>query len=190
MASLRTIGSGFLCLASLAAAPALAQTVHLAPFDSVELEGGGHVVIRNGKVQQVRIVNGSPAFTRFVTDEPGQLRIEACNRECPRHYDLQIEITTPRLDALAVSGGGEIDGVGSFPASRRLALAIDGGGSIDTRPFAADKVTAAVNGGGLIRLRATRDLTGVIHGGGRIRYRGSPRVTQVIDGGGDIEHAY
>jgi hypothetical protein len=174
--------------ALLAAAPVSAQTVvPLRPFDSVELEGGGHVVLRYGKVQQVRLLRGSTAFTRFVVDQPGKLRIEACDDDCPRHYDLEVDIAAPRINALAISGGGAIDGAGGFPPARKLALAVEGGGTIDARELDCHMATAAVNGGGLIRLKADDQLTAVINGGGKIRYWGNPRVTQAIDGGGRVE---
>ncbi|HEY3777136.1 MAG TPA: DUF2807 domain-containing protein [Rhizomicrobium sp.] len=187
MASLRTISSCFLGLACFAAAPALAQTIHVAPFNNVELKGGGHVVIRYGQVQQVRIVSGSPAITRFAIDEPRKLRIETCNSKCPRHYDLQVEITTPRIDGLGVSGGGAVDSMGRFPAPRRLALGVEGGGMVDARALDAQSVDAGVDGGGVIRLRATGRLTAAVNGGGRIRYWGNPEVTQAINGGGSVE---
>ena len=176
-------------MASLVAgAPAYAQQfVSVAPFDSIELEGGGHVVVKPGDVQKVRIIEGSAAITRFVVNEPRKLRILVCNNNCPRHYDLEVEITTPRIDALAVSGGGTIDGAGNFPPARHLALAVDGGGSIDARMLDADNAEAAVDGGGVIKLRASGRLTAAVDGGGSIRYWGNPHVTQAIDGGGEIE---
>ncbi|MGH6876399.1 MAG: GIN domain-containing protein [Rhizomicrobium sp.] len=175
-------------VALLAVAPALAQqVVRVAPFDSVELEGGGHVIVKHGGVQQVRLISGSTAFTRFSVDDSRKLRIDACNNDCPHRYNLEVEITTPRIDALAVSGGGAIDSTGGFPPPRTLALAVSGGGTIDTRAMDADSATAAVDGGGTIRVRADGKLTAAVHGGGKIHYWGNPQVTQAIDGGGAVD---
>ncbi|HEY6579159.1 MAG TPA: DUF2807 domain-containing protein [Rhizomicrobium sp.] len=180
-------GAAF-ALALLAAAPSLAQqVVRVAPFDSIELEGGGHVIVKHGDVQQVRLIKGSTAFTRFVVDEPRKLRIQACNSDCPPHYNLEVEITTRGVDALGVSGGGAIDSTGGFPAPRKLSLAVQGGGTIDARAMDADRATAAVDGGGDIRVRADGKLTAAIDGGGNIQYWGNARVTQAIDGGGKVE---
>lgn len=176
-----------LCVA-LISAPASAQTIVPAShFDSVELEGGGHVVIRYGDVQQVRLMRGSTEFTHIRVDDGGRLRIEACNNDCPHLYDLEVEITTPNIDALAVDGGGTIDSEDGFPAPRRLALAIEGGGKIDTRAMDAEHATVAIDGGGVIRVRAEKELTAAINGGGNIRYWGDPHVTQAIDGGGAVQ---
>jgi len=169
---------------------AFAQTiVTTPPFSAVKLEGGGHVVIRHGDVQQVRLLQGSTQFTRFIVDRdnPDTLHIYACNNDCPHHYDLQIEITTPRIEALAIAGGGSIDGDGSLSGLRELTLAVDGGGRIDTRAVDSGAVTAAVHGGGHIKARARNALTAAVEGGGTIEYWGNPRVTQVVQGGGRVE---
>lgn len=175
-------------LTLVGATPVVAQQlVPVGHFDSVELEGGGHVIVRSGDVQQVRLVQGSLAYTHFTVNGEGKLRIDACNNDCPNHYDLQVEITTPRINALAISGGGAIESAGDFASSRHLALAIDGGGTIDARSVDAERAEAAVDGGGLIKLRAHGELTAAVDGGGEIRYWGNPHVTQAIDGGGEVK---
>lgn len=177
-----------LAIALSFAAPARAQQiVSVAPFASIELEGGGHVTVKHGDVQRVQLVQGSTAYTRFTVEDGRKLRIDACNNDCPHHYDLDVEITTPNIDALAVSGGGAIDGAAGFPPLRKLAVAVDGGGSIDARALDVDTATAAVDGGGVIRVRANGKLTAAIDGGGKIRYWGNPQVTQAIDGGGEVQ---
>jgi len=178
----------FLVPSLIALAPAHAQTVvRVAPFRSVALEGGGHVVLRNGNVQQVRLLKGDPALTRFRVRDDGQLRIEACNDNCPSRYDLEIEITTPAIDALAISGGGAIDVSGGLPCRPGFALAVDGGGTIDSRAMRCAQATVAVNGGGVVRVSAAHRLTAAVHGGGTIKYWGNPELTQAIDGGGEVK---
>ena len=133
----------------LVAATATAQTiVPTPPFNAIELEGGGHVTLMHGSVQQVRLLKGSTQFTRFIVErsQPHKLRIEACNNDCPHNYDLEVEITTPGIDTLAVSGGGRIESGGDFPARHQLTLAVDGGGTIDVRAMRSEGATAAVDG--------------------------------------------
>jgi hypothetical protein len=189
---MKTLSPAFPCTIlaiglSLAVPACAQQIVSVAPFNSIELEGGGHVTVKHGDAQLVRLVQGSTSFTHFTVENGGKLRIDACNNDCPHHYDLDIEITTPRIDALAVSGGGSIEGATGFPPLPKLAVAVDGGGTIDTRALAIDKATAAVDGGGVIRVRADGKLTAAIDGGGKIRYWGNPQVTQAVDGGGNVE---
>ncbi|HLY05023.1 MAG TPA: DUF2807 domain-containing protein [Rhizomicrobium sp.] len=175
-------------LALVGVTPAFAQqVVPVGAFDSVELEGGGHVIVRSGDVQRVQLLHGDLANTRFTVNGEGKLRIEACNDDCPHHYDLEVEITTPRIKALAISGGGAIESADNFASARHLALAVDGGGTIDARSVDAEMAEAAVNGGGLIKLRAHGELTAAVDGGGEIRYWGNPHVTQAVDGGGEVK---
>jgi hypothetical protein len=64
-------------LALLAAAPlAAAETVPVPAFRSVELRGGGDIVVRRGPAQ-VTLLQGSTQFTRFWVDPEGQLKIDA-----------------------------------------------------------------------------------------------------------------
>ena len=171
------------------AVPAAAQgPVRVPSFDSIELRGGGHVTIRHGATQRVTLVRGSTDLTRFRVDDDGNLRIDACVRSC-RNYDLRVEIVTPSLNAVAITGGGAIRTDGAFPARGMLAVAVTGGGSIDVRPIEAGSVAAAIRGGGSIMTRPRNSLAASISGGGSITYWGRPSVTSSINGGGSVRRA-
>ncbi|HEY4940918.1 MAG TPA: DUF2807 domain-containing protein [Rhizomicrobium sp.] len=173
----------------LAAGGASAATVvPLAPFKGVGLHGGGDVVLKHGDVQRVTLLKGSTQYTSF-TVKDGSLEIDACNDSCPHEYDLQIEIVSPEIDAVAVHGGGDITAQGSFPALTHLAAAVHGGGDLDLRAISATNVAAAVHGGGDIKTTATGSLAAAVNGGGDITYWGNPAVSQAVNGGGDIQHA-
>ena len=175
-------------LLGTAAAAAAQAPVPVPAFDSIELRGGGHIAIRHGSTQRVTLVRGSPEMTRFRVDRQGRLTIDACVRSC-RDYDLRVEIVTPRVDAVAITGGGAIRTEGAFPARNSLAVAITGGGSIDVRPIEARSVAAAIRGGGSIMTRPRNSLAASISGGGAITYWGSPSVTSSINGGGTVRRA-
>jgi hypothetical protein len=174
-----------------AAAPALAvETIPVAPFRSVELRGGGDVYIGPGPVQRVTILNGSSQFTRMYVERDGQLRIDACNWQCPRNYNLRIQIESPRVPNVAIAGGGTIKATGGFAPQRDLAAAVNGGGTIDVRSVEAADVSAAVNGGGDIFVRPRATLSAAVHGGGDIHYSGNPQVSMAVSGGGDVHRDY
>ena len=121
-------------------APALATEVVPVPsFRSVELRGGGNVVLVPGPAQRVTILEGSSRFTRLRVERDGQLTIDACNNRCPQLYHLRIEIQSPRVPDLAVSGGGAITVEGGFRPQSQLSAAIDGGGKIDGRAVEAER---------------------------------------------------
>ena len=173
--------------ALVAAVPAVAaETVPVAAFKTVQLRGGGKVVVRPGAAQRVTILNGSTQFTRVRVDERGQLKIDACNERCPRHYDLQVEVLSPRAPDAAVSGGGAITFAPGFGSQGQFSAAVSGGGTVDARAIAAASVSAAVNGGGRVLAGRTQHLSAAVNGGGEVRYAGSPHVSSVVNGGGVV----
>jgi hypothetical protein len=172
-------------LVLLAAAPlAAAETVPVQHFRSLELRGGGNVIVRPGPVQRVTILQGSSAYTNVRVDSRGRLKIDACNQRCPQHYDLRIEIQSPDFPTSAVSGGGSIVAGPGFRPQSSVTVAVSGGGEIDTRALRASNVTAAVNGGGKIVSGHSSSLTAAVNGGGEVRYLSSGNVTSAIHGGG------
>jgi hypothetical protein len=171
--------------ALVASAPLLAvETIPVPEFRSVQLRGGGEVVVRPGPVQQVTILEGSSQFTQVYMERSGKLRIDACNRQCPQRYRLKIEIRSPSLPDVAISGGGSIYAGTGFATQRHLAAAVNGGGTVDVRAVDAFDISAAVNGGGQIFVRARNSLSAAVSGGGQIRYSGNPQVSMAVQGGG------
>lgn len=174
-------------IALLGSAPLLAAEVVPVPaFQSVQLRGGGSVVVRPGPAQRVTIVNGSSRFTHIYMSRPRELRIDACNSRCPRNYDLRIEIQSPRMPNVGIQGGGSIVAASGFAPQNDLAAAVDGGGQINVRSVRAGEVSAAVNGGGKIAAAPVRSLSAAIHGGGEIAYSGNPAVSSAVSGGGAV----
>ncbi|HEY0131726.1 MAG TPA: DUF2807 domain-containing protein [Allosphingosinicella sp.] len=171
-------------------APA-AETVALPRFDGIELKGGGSVVVRQGAVQRVTLVEGSTSHTRIRVEPrarggPDRLVIDACKVQCPQNYRLRIEIVTPDVSAVAVDGGGRIDVATGFSPRRHVSAAVNGGGQVDLRALPALDVAAAVNGGGHLKVTATASLAAAVNGGGAILYWGDPQVSSSIRGGGAV----
>lgn len=161
------------------------STLSLASFNAVELQGGGNVVLRHGPRQQVRIASGSIQPHQLSVENGGRLFVR-CGRGCTAK-NLVVEVTTPNVQALAISGGGTVQASGSFPVQGSLALAIHGGGTLDARGLQASNTAAAIHGGGTIMTRAVDQLAASTHGGGEIRYWGDGDVLSAIQGGGKIE---
>jgi hypothetical protein len=172
-------------LALAASAPVIATEVVPVPaFHSVELRGGGIVTVVPGGAQRVTIVEGNSQYTQMRVERDGKLKINTCNENCPRHYRLRIEVQAPRVPDLAISGGGLISVQSGFRPQPQLSAAINSGGKIDTRAVDAGDVSAAVNGGGDLLVRARSNLSAAVNGGGAVRYLGNPRVSSAIHGGG------
>lgn len=163
-----------------------AENVPLPPFSSVELRGGGDIIVVPGPVQRVTLIQGSSQVTTFRMREYGQLQIDVCQLQCPRNYSLQIRIESPRVPDVAIAGGGNIRATGGFAPQGQLSAAIHGGGKIDVRAVEARDVSAAINGGGLIEVRPRSTLSAAVNGGGAVRYSGNPQVSSAIHGGGAL----
>jgi hypothetical protein len=174
-------------LALAASAPALAtEVIPVQPFRSVELRGGGEVTIVPGRTQRVTILQGSSSYSRVYVDRKGRLKIDACYRQCPRNFDLRIQIETPQVPIVAVEAGGTIIAGRGFPAQQDIVAAVSAGGTIDLRALDATTATAAVNAGGNIYVRPRASLTAAVNSGGNIHYSGNPQVTMAVRGGGNV----
>jgi Putative auto-transporter adhesin, head GIN domain len=179
--------------AAILAIPAIAAADTVVPvqrFESIELRGGGKVVIRQGPVQKVTLREGTTEFTHFdVSDRGGQLIIRTCSGDCPFHYRMEVEIETPGLGGASVVGGGDIVAEGPFRQQTMVSAAVKGGGKVDLRALPGGAVSAAVNGGGVVLVSAQTSLSAAVNGGGSIRYSGQPSVNSAIHGGGSVSPA-
>ena len=165
--------------------PSGAATSPLSGFNGVEIHGRGQIVLRYGPSQGVRLVRGDSEMTRFAVDDRNRLVIRACVTSCPG-YQPEIEIIAPRIDRIAVQGGGTIQAQDNFPAQSALDLQIRNGGLILLDRLEADQVTARVDGGGMIKTRARNNLSATVKGEGSIVYWGNPTVDSNIDEGGVV----
>jgi len=169
-------------------APALAaETIAVAPFKTIEVHGGGHVVLRHGDTQRVTLLKGDRKIAEIRVDGDGALLLSPCSGMCWGNHELEVEVVTPAIAGLSAHGGGEIDAKPGFGTQPRLAIEAHGGGEIDARNIPAADVTANVHGGGEVELTAKKTLNAEVHGGGELRYWGHPSVSSDIHGGGSIE---
>ena len=177
----------FWTLLTIATVTLAAQTaIPTAPFESVELHNGGHVVIRHGAAQRVTVISGDPDAVR-ITVRGQRLVIENRGSRRHRHHErLEVEVITPELTAAAVSNGGTLETEGAFPAQASISTAVEQGGTVDVRSVPADTVAASVEQGGRIFTHARETLTASVRSGGAITYWGKPRVTRSIRDGGVV----
>lgn len=172
----------FAIAVAFASSAAAQRKIPVGPFDSVELQDGGHVVVRHGPIQSVTLVRGEAR----IAVEGRRLLIENDHREHRRGERLEVEVVTPRLTAFAVSNGGTLRTAGAFPAQSSVAAAVEQGGTVDIRSLPAGAVAAAVDSGGRIFTHARETLTAAVRSGGAITYWGTPRVTRSVRNGGVV----
>ena len=161
------------------------QAVSLAPFTSIELDGGVKAVLQYGSPQRVTMLRGSEDLSRItVTQE--RLVIEKCRTKCPRGYELHVEIVTPSVNAISAANGGTIESRGNFPHQSTMSLAVSHGGTVDARAILANNITSAVNQGGRILAKPQVTMVASVSNGGVITYCGEAQVTSSTQLGGIV----
>ena len=88
---------------------AAAQARDVAAFNSVDLAGGNNVVIRVGEKQSVVVKADDNLLDRVTTEvQSGRLVIANTPGSLTTRSPMSVEIDVPTLDALALTGSGNI----------------------------------------------------------------------------------
>jgi hypothetical protein len=177
----------------------------VAPFRGVELTGGNVVTIRVGRPQAVvvradrdllgRVTTVVRSGTLVIGNKPGSI-----NSETP----MSVEISTPLLSALLLTGSGtisargirtarlavEVSGSGVVEAAgraTRVGVSLSGSGDAVLGEVASRDAIATLGGSGTIVLDVTRSLRAWVTGSGSILYAGDPAmVTASVPGDGVV----
>ncbi len=182
-----------------------AQARHVATFDSVELAGSNNVVIRVGGKKSVVVRADENLLDRVTTEvESGKLVIANTPGSLTTKSPMSVEVTVPVLNALTLTGSGNIvvngietqglkvtlPGSGTLTGSgtvKRLDVTVGGSGTVQFARLVANDVRAVVSGSGSIFITATKSLDASVSGDGAILYRGNPQhVTKSVTGTGAI----
>jgi Putative auto-transporter adhesin, head GIN domain len=177
----------------------------LALFNSVELAGSNDVVIRVGEKHSVVVRADDNLLDRVTTEvQSGTLVIANTPGGFTTESPMSVEVSVPTLNALTLTGSGNIvvDGIesenlnvtlpgngtltGSGTATR-LDVAVSGSGTVQFTRLVANGVRAVVSGSGSIFVTATQTLDASVSGSGAILYTGNPQdVTKSVTGTGAI----
>ena len=181
------------------------QARDVAAFKSVELAGSNNVVIRVGEKQSVVVRADDNLLDRVTTEvQAGKLVIADTPGNLTTKSLMSVEVKVPTLDALTLTGRGNIvvNGIeteslkvtlpdsgtltGSGTATR-LEVTVGGSGMMQFTRLVANDVRAVVSGSGSIFITATKSLDASVSGSGAILYGGSPPdVTKSVTGTGAI----
>jgi hypothetical protein len=181
------------------------QARHVAAFGGVELAGSNNVVVRVGEKQSVVVRADDNLLGRVTTKvQSGKLVIANTPGGFTTKSPMSVEVGVPTLDALTLTGSGNIvvtgidaeslevtlPGSGTLTGSgtaTRLDVAVGGSGSVQFTRLVANDVRAAVSGSGSIFVTATMTLDASVSGSGAILYAGGPQdVTKSVTGSGAI----
>ena len=181
------------------------QTRDVAAFNSVELAGSNNVVIRVGEKQSVVVRADDNLLDRVTTEvQSGKLVIANTPGSLTTKSPMSVEVNVPTLNALTLTGSGNIvvngieaeslkvalPGSGTLTGSgtaTRLDVTVGGSGIVQFTQLVAKDVRAVVSGSGSIFITATKSLDASVSGSGAILYTGNPQdVTKSVTGSGAI----
>ena len=177
----------------LAAVSAVASSVTLEPgrplavsFSAVELRNGGRVNLIHGPSQRVTLLKGDPEEIAITIGADGRLVIDRCPKPCTGGHDLEVEVETPGVAAIAVAEGGTIQSRDEFALQPEIRVGVSQGGTIDIRSMPVANVTASVYSGGRIFTQAEAALSAKVEQGGNVTYWGDPVVKSSVRFGGVV----
>ncbi|MEO6187097.1 MAG: DUF2807 domain-containing protein [Steroidobacteraceae bacterium] len=179
-------------------------------FHSIDLRGSADVTVEVGGATSVALTAGVETLKGIDTQvQNGVLIIDSKPgwRWFGDTGKLDVHITTPQLNALAVNGAGNVTITGVHGAALALALQgagnltaagqtaalnarINGAGNMDLAHLVAGDASIVVNGAGSLTADVTGSLQATVNGVGSITYTGNPqKVESEIHGVGSIAPA-
>jgi hypothetical protein len=148
-------------------------------FSEISLRIPGTLYLEQGETQSVEVVAKPSALEEIVTEVNGRqlnIRFKSKNYFFKSFNPGKIEIfiTVPEIDGLAVSGSGDIIAEDDIK-SRILDLAVSGSGDINLSGLDAERVKASISGSGDIIIGSggvADDLSVSISGSGDVKAEG------------------
>ncbi|WP_372946690.1 head GIN domain-containing protein [Mariniphaga sp.] len=145
-------------------------------FSEISLRISGKVHLEQGNRQSVRVEAKSSTLEEIITEVKGRtliIRFKSNNifRRSFNPGRVDIYITVPEINALSVSGSGDIVAESKIK-SRILDLAVSGSGDISLKNLDAERIKTAVSGSGDILINkggVADELEVAISGSGNVK---------------------
>ena len=169
------------------------QKREVTAFTEISLRIGADVHLKQGNTQSVEVKGKEATLDKLITEVKGRtLVIRYPNDSWFSKWNpgtVDIYVTMPQIDALAISGSGSIFSDGKIE-SRILDATISGSGDIKMADLIAEKVSATLSGSGNIHLfgkQNANELKATISGSGNVKAIEFPAesVTVKIVGSGN-----
>lgn len=150
---------------------------NVSPFSKISLQISANVYVLQDSKQSVRIIAEPETLQEIITevkDRTLNIRFPINNIFKRRNPGkIEIYISVPEIDALSLTGSGDI--LSDKINSRILDLMVSGSGNIKIEKLDAEKVTAVISGSGNINIRdggIAEELSVRISGSGNVDARG------------------
>ena len=185
----------------------ITETRNPGNFDGVFSSGASNVHITYGDDYRVVLKGSDNLMPYFKTKVVGNHLYLSYERVNIKHDDLEIFVTLPRLERLALSGSGKVDINGNFPDQDKLRVTISGSGdtyiadevaynkvSVDVsgsgkaslEKIQCTEADVDISGSGDVRLTVEDFLKARISGSGKVYYSGNPNIDSRVSGSGKV----
>ncbi len=166
------------------------QNRDVSSFSAISLRIPGKLYLKQGSSQSIKIEAKESVIDDIITEVSGnKLIIRFPNKTIfQRNFNpgkIEIYITVPDVNELAVSGSGDI--IADELESRILDLAISGSGNITISDLSSKKVKGSVSGSGNINIEGSGvadELTFSISGSGNCNASGFEAQSVIVNTSG------
>ena len=173
-------------------------------FRKIDAGGAFSIHVKVGPTESVKISAEENLLGYIRTSIKGNKLIIETKKNISPRKEIRIEITTPTLTDLEVSGANNVDvedisgeefnvelsGAGNVDLKgeiTKLRIELSGAGSIDSRYLKASEVRISVSGAASADVYASKYLDASVSGVGSIDYYGNPEKTKTdVSGVGSI----
>jgi hypothetical protein len=182
----------FSCTAPVLSGDTIKEVRNVDQFSGVSLAISANVFLTQGPVQKVEVEGDKTSLEEIETEvNNGTLKIHTKDMFHGNFGKVSVYITVPAINALTVSGSGDIT-ANSDINSDELDLNISGSGSIRFSALSAGEVSANITGSGNIEVsagQARSDLEVVVTGSGSLSAEGfsAAKADVTITGSGSAK---
>ena len=164
----------------------------VATFSEISFKVPGTLHLTQGDKQSVKVVAEEETMEKLITEVKGRkLTVRFPNTTMFKNFNpgkLDVYITVPDIDALALSGSGDI--ISEELSSRILELTMSGSGDLLIKKLDTEKLTANISGSGDIEINeggVADEFNSTISGSGSIKAEGfeATNVSVRISGSGN-----
>ena len=143
------------------------KIIPLEPFNAIHLSGSNNITISQGLEQRVEI-KAPENIIALLNNEVRNKTWEITFKECVQAGNIEINITTPAIEAITVTGSGDVKGLNSLNVEQMI-LSIAGSGNIDLM-LNTPEISTSITGSGGVKLNGSATNHQVnIEGSGNIK---------------------
>jgi len=176
-------------------------------FSGIESDGSTDVHLSYGTSYKVTVMGSDNLLPYFKTEVRGGVLKMGYERVNVKRDDIQVYVTLPAVNYIAISGSGDVDLSGTFGPSDDLEISISGSGEVeaenifnvkrtkirisgsgeaDLKRLVTEQADIDISGSGDARIGVSGLLKARISGSGKVYYSGSPQVDAQVSGSGKV----